>query len=245
MSMISLVYQPFALLALRRLFTNFDEKFKRAGGRIKPWLYNGVWSGITVGYPTSSYLFGNGLPKHPNLPFASKAPSTLNTRDTVDTFSSTDGLNQHFTGGFNHPPIGPTSNDGYLDTIWMTRANLEGFLRGEVVSACSNVEIITGSVASMIMDESEKDRIRGITYHAKGENGISTLDAALVVGMYRLLDSTSLSQVLGDADTCWYSEDCTGHSKKGARWLEERGYGKIPEVTYDPQLRYTSGQYTD
>lgn len=62
------MYQPFALLALRRLIPDFDQKFAKVGGRIKPWTYNAFWSGIRIGSPSSTYLGGNGLPRHPNLP---------------------------------------------------------------------------------------------------------------------------------------------------------------------------------
>jgi len=53
---------------LQRLIPDFDQKFTKAGGRIKPWNYNAFWSGIKVCCPFPTYLSGNGLPRHPNLP---------------------------------------------------------------------------------------------------------------------------------------------------------------------------------
>jgi hypothetical protein len=81
-----IVYQPFALLMLRRLIPDFDQKFAKAGGRIKPWTYNAFWSGIKLGSPSSTYLGGNGLPRHRNLPKEDIPTTTWFPRASLEVF---------------------------------------------------------------------------------------------------------------------------------------------------------------
>jgi hypothetical protein len=134
-----IVYQPFALLALRRLIPNFDVSFTKSGGRIKPWSYNSVWSGIPIKPPQSGYRGGRHLPHHPNL------------------------------GGEEQP-----------NTIWMTRANLEVYLRKQFLDRNSNIEVVHGVVTGL--HEGTKGTIDKVIYTAKDERGSSELDAELVVG---------------------------------------------------------------
>jgi hypothetical protein len=134
-----IVYQPFALLALRRLVPDFDEKFIDAGGRIKPWTYNTQWSGIKLGTPNSRYLGGRGFLWHHNLP-----------------------------------------KEDIPNTIWCTRANLEIFLRKEILETYPGIEVITGTVTSLV--EGANGSIKGVVYTPKGQKSAKTMNAALVVG---------------------------------------------------------------
>lgn len=163
------LYQPFGLLALRRLISNFDQKFKAAGGRIKPWIFNAWWSGVHLPYPNSTYLGGKGLPRHHNLP-----------------------------------------KQDLPDTLWISRANFEPFLRREISAASPSITTINGIVTSLA--SANPGRVDRVLYTTKGEKGIQEMDAALVV-------------------------DCTGHSQSGVKWLEHLGYGRIPQESYDPAIR--------
>ncbi|PVF92500.1 hypothetical protein CPB86DRAFT_841373 [Serendipita vermifera] len=165
-----IVYQPFVLLALRRLIPNFDASFVRSGGRIQPWAYNSVWSGVPIRPPESTWRGGRKLPRHPNL-----------------------------------------GNEEQPNTIWMTRANLEIYLRRHLLEGCSNVKVVNGVVTGL--HEGAKGMIDKVTYTAKDGKNSTELDAALVV-------------------------DCTGQSKAGIKWLKSLGYATIPEVSYDPLQRY-------
>ena len=146
------VYRPFALLALRRLIPDFDERFIDAGGRIKPWKLNSYWSGIKLGMPKAGYLGGRGLPKHHNL-----------------------------------------STEDLPDTIWCTRANLEVFLRKEILEAYPGIEVATGTVTSLLQGPS--GTIKGVVYSPKGQRTTKTANASLVVG--------KLFPVTGDSKE-WY-----------------------------------------
>jgi hypothetical protein len=134
-----IVYQPFTLLALRRLIPDFDEKFIDAGGRIKPFTYNAHWSGIKIGTPKSSYLGGRGLPRHHNIP-----------------------------------------KEDIPNTIWCTRANLEIFLRKQILETYPGIEVITGTATSLV--EGANGSIKGVVYTPKGQKSAKTMNAALVVG---------------------------------------------------------------
>jgi hypothetical protein len=138
---INIVYQPFALLTLRRLIPDFDQKLTKAGGRIKPWKYNAFWSGTKLGCPFPTYLSGNGLPRHPNLP-----------------------------------------KEDLPNTIWLPRANLEVFLRKEVLTSCENVRVIHGTVIGLHENEEVKGTIDKVRYSVKGEMGIKEQEATLVIG---------------------------------------------------------------
>lgn len=186
------VYRPFALLALRRLFSDFDKRFTATGGIIKPWTYNTFWSGIKIGLPSSNYLGGQGLPKHHNLP-----------REDVP------------------------------DTIWITRANFEVFLRKQVLESCDNIDLVYGTVMGLY--EQEKGRINSVRYSVKGESGLKEQEAALVVGERGDYLKLIMLLMMG-------SVDCTGHSKAGVKWMKQLGYGPIPQESYDPQLRYATSE---
>ncbi|KIM27238.1 hypothetical protein M408DRAFT_330145 [Serendipita vermifera MAFF 305830] len=166
------MYQPFALLTLRRLIPDFDEKFIKAGGRIKPRNCHPHWSGIKLGIPASCRLKGIRLPAHHNLP-----------------------------------------KEDLPNTIWCTRANLEPFLRKEILKAHPGIEFMTGTVTSLTRGDG--GGIDEVIYHLKGQKDMKSMEASLVV-------------------------DCTGHSKAGVKWLEHLGIGPIPQVSYDPLQRYTT-----
>jgi hypothetical protein len=134
-----IVYQPFALLALRRLIPDFDEKLIAAGGRIKPFTYNIQWSGIKLGVPNSRYLGGRGFPRHHNIP-----------------------------------------KEDLPNTIWWTRANLEIFLRKQILEMYPGIEFITGTVTTLVGRASGS--IKDVVYTPRGQKSAKTMRAALVVG---------------------------------------------------------------
>ncbi|KIM27239.1 hypothetical protein M408DRAFT_330146 [Serendipita vermifera MAFF 305830] len=166
------LYQPFALLALRRLIPDFDESFIDAGGRIEPWSFNAYWSGVKIGVPKSRYIKGRGLPKHHNIP-----------------------------------------KEDLPDTIWCTRANLEPFLRREIMDSYPGIEFMKATVTSLTQGDS--GAINGVVYTPKGQKSTKTMTPSFVV-------------------------DCTGHSKAGVKWLEHLGIGPVPQVSYDPLQRYVT-----
>lgn len=78
-----------------------------------------------------------------------------------------------------HPklPKGP----GVPETMWLSRAAFEPFLRRLIRETCRNVTWITGTATDFVLDK-DKEKILGVVYNVKGEAGSLTQDAELVAG---------------------------------------------------------------
>jgi uncharacterized membrane protein YebE (DUF533 family) len=68
--------------------------------------------------------------------------------------------------------------EDFPSTIWCTRANLEIFLRKQILETHPGIEVITGTVTSLV--EAASGNIKGVVY--TGQKTAKTLNAALVVG---------------------------------------------------------------
>ncbi|KIM89717.1 hypothetical protein PILCRDRAFT_194199 [Piloderma croceum F 1598] len=118
------LYQPFSLMALRKLFPNFDRELEGCG-----FLDSGDPGLRISGIPV---LFPTGIPQ----------------------------------------------------TIWMTRPAYETLLRRLVLSTCSNVEFITGSVTSLQPASTSWESVAYVSFRTASDAETLQVPAALVVGLF-------------------------------------------------------------